>query len=135
MIFTLLSSLMGIGSTVVDGWQKRATAKAEGAVRIQEAETEGRIARALQVQTDSAAWDKAAMDASTTSWKDEWFTILLSIPAILAFVGEWGRGVVTEGFGALQTMPDWYQIAFLGAIVASFGLKTVIPALKSLLGR
>jgi hypothetical protein len=39
-------------------------------------------------------------------------------------MGEWGRGVVADGFEALAGMPQWYQIA-LGAIVsASFATRS-----------
>ena len=61
---------------------------------------------------------------SRSSWKDEWLTILFSIPLILAFCGEWGRGVVAEGFNALEQMPSYYQYT-LGVIVsASFAVRS-----------
>ena len=64
------------------------------------------------------------MRASQSSWKDEWLTLLFSIPLVLSFCGEWGRAIVADGFTALAGMPQWYQIA-LGAIVsASFATRS-----------
>ena len=74
--------------------------------------------------TGEIDWDLAAMRASQSSWKDEWLTLLFSIPLVLSFMGEWGRGIVADGFTALAGMPQWYQIA-LGAIVsASFATRS-----------
>ena len=54
----------------------------------------------------------------------KWLTLLFSIPLVLSFMGEWGRGIVADGFTALAGMPQWYQIA-LGAIVsASFATRS-----------
>ena len=56
--------------------------------------------------------------------KDEWLTVLFSVPLILAFFGEWGRVIVAQGFAALDVMPSWYQYT-LGVIVsASFGVRS-----------
>jgi len=54
--------------------------------------------------------------------EDEWFTILFSVPCILAFFPSMVP-VVMQGFNALDGMPDWYK-GFLGAAVAaSFGIR------------
>ena len=107
---TLLGSVGGLATSWVDG--KTAVQKAEAQIRMKEA-------------TGEIDWELAAIRATQSSWKDEWLTVLFSIPLILSFCGSWGRQVVTDGFIALQQMPDWYQIS-LGAIVAaSFGIRSV----------
>ena len=79
-------------------------------------------AKMSQIQND-ADWESKMADASANSWKDEWLTILFSIPLILAFCGDWGRGIVADGFTALEAMPSYYQYT-LGVIVsASFGVR------------
>ncbi len=69
-------------------------------------------------------WDIAQATNAGSSWKDEWFVIVLSIPMIGSFI----PGMVPhmqEGFVVLGTMPDYYK-AFLGsAIAASFGIKAL----------
>lgn len=61
------------------------------------------------------------------SWKDEYWTLILSIPAIGAFFPEWVPRI-TEGFAALETMPDWYVMSVLASIGASFGYRALITA-------
>ena len=109
MIGTLLSTVTSLASSYIDG--KTAIQKAEATIKMKEA-------------TGEIDWDLAAMRAAQSSWKDEWLTLLFSIPLVLSFMGEWGRGVVADGFEALAGMPQWYQIA-LGAIVsASFATRS-----------
>jgi len=106
----LLGSVGGLATSWLDG--KTAVQKAEAEIKLKEA-------------TGDIDWELAAIRATQNSWKDEWLTILFSIPLILSFCGDWGRTVVTNGFMALSNMPDWYQVS-LGAIVAaSFGIKSV----------
>ena len=70
-------------------------------------------------------WDLAAIQATENSWKDEWITLLFSIPLILAFCGEWGNDIVASGFASLEVMPQWYQIALGGIVSASIGMRSV----------
>lgn len=66
--------------------------------------------------------------ASGSSWKDEWFTVLLSLPVI--FTG-WGIAMndaavierIELAFQALDQLPDWYQYLLFMAVSASFGIK------------
>ena len=109
MLGTLISSVSNLASSYIEG--KTAIQKAEATIRMKEA-------------TGEIDWDLVAMRASQSSWKDEWLTLLFSIPLVLSFMGEWGRGIVADGFTALAGMPQWYQIA-LGAIVsASFATRS-----------
>ena len=65
------------------------------------------------------------MKGSQSSWKDEYLVILFSIPLILCFMGEWGRDIVEQGFRALETMPEWYQVTLGCIVAASFGIRSV----------
>lgn len=62
----------------------------------------------------------------STSWKDEYLTILLSLPMIVAFFGTWGRQTVSEGFDAISQAPEWYKVAFLSVVAASFGIRMLV---------
>ena len=75
--------------------------------------------------TGEIDWDLEAMRATENSWKDEWITLLFSIPLILAFCGEWGNAIVAQGFASLEIMPQWYQIALGGIVSASIGMRSV----------
>ena len=80
--------------------------------------------RKLEVIKHEANWDNIQAANSATSWKDEWFTVLFSIPLVMAFVPEMVQ-IVRDGFEVLEGMPDWYK-GFLGAAVAaSFGIRTL----------
>jgi hypothetical protein len=80
--------------------------------------------RKLEVIKHEANWDNIQATNADNSWKDEYFTILLSIPMILAFIPE-AVPVVQEGFRVLEGMPEFYK-AFLGAAVAaSFGIRAL----------
>ena len=84
----------------------------------------------MQVIQNEADWESKMADASANSWKDEWFTVLLSIP--LLAIG-WGIVVndptiidrVRTGFQALENLPDWYSYLLFLAVSASFGVKGV----------
>ena len=41
-----------------------------------------------------------------------------ALPLVLAFCGDAGREIVTNGFAALDTCPDWYK-AMLGVILSA----------------
>ncbi len=73
--------------------------------------------------TGEIDWDLKMADASAHSWKDEWLTILFSIPLILSFCGDWGREIVTNGFAALESMPDYYPYTLGTIVAASFGTR------------
>ena len=88
---TLLCSVEGLATSWIDG--KTAVQKAEAQIRMKEA-------------TGEIDWELAAIRATQSSWKDEWLTIIFTIPLILSFCGDWGRQIVTDGFSALQNMPD-----------------------------
>ena len=75
----------------------------------------------VAIQQD-ANWETIHANSAANSWKDEWFTILFSVPCVLAFFPSMVP-VVMAGFEALNGMPEWYK-GFLGAAVAaSFGLR------------
>jgi hypothetical protein len=50
---------------------------------------------------------------------------LFSVPLILAFCGDWGNQIVSAGFVALESMPQWYQLALGGIVSASIGMRSV----------
>ena len=78
--------------------------------------------RKLEVIKHEANWDNIQATNAGSSWKDEWFTVLFSVPLVMAFVPE-AVDIVRNGFAVLEGMPDWYK-GFLGAAVAaSFGLR------------
>lgn len=97
----------------------------EGKKQIHEASIGKEVA---QIQNE-ANWDIAQVEASKTSWKDEWLTILVSIPMILSFVPTM-KETVLDGFSVLAQCPDWYQYLIGIVFAASFGVKKVSDVLS-----
>jgi len=110
MIGALISSLTGLATSIIDGKTQ---------VKLTEAEIK------KKQLTGEIDWDIEAMRATENSWKDEWITLLFSIPLILAFCGDWGNDIVARGFASLEVMPQWYQIALGGIVSASIGMRSV----------
>ena len=112
--------------SAIDGAARRKPAqrpktKAETGAKVAKAKAEAVIME--KKATGEIDWDLAMAEGSKSSWKDEWITILFSVPLILAFCGDWGRGVVQEGFTALQAMPEWYQYSLGLIVAASLGMR------------
>jgi hypothetical protein len=119
MIGQLLGPITNIIGGLVQG--KMDQKAAETKAKVAKAEAQAQIM--LSQATSEADWEKVMAEGSRDSWKDEWLTILFSVPLVLAFCGEWGRNIVMDGFTALDAMPDYYRYT-LGAIVsASFGIR------------
>ncbi len=118
MINILLQSVLGIAGNAVQGYMDTKKAKAKQKLVQIEAETTI-IEKQISGEID---WDLAAQKNSQGSWKDEYLTILFSIPLLLCFL-PFTVEYVERGFEALALTPDWYKYT-LGVIVsASFGIK------------
>lgn len=112
--FNVIGPIADLGRTWIEGKvaKTKAKAEAEAAVMINQSKS-------------AADWETAMARASNTSWKDEWITILFSIPLVLAFVPS-AVPYVREGFAVLATMPQWYQYGLSVIIAASFGVRGAI---------
>ena len=110
MIGQILGAVGGLATTYLDG--KVAVQKANAEIKVKQA-------------TGEIDWDLAAINATQNSWKDEWITLLFSIPLILAFCGDWGNSIVQAGFAALETMPARYQYSLGGIVSASIVIRSV----------
>lgn len=73
-------------------------------------------------------WDLVQAEAASSSWKDEWFVLLLSVPLVGAFVGYGDE--VSQGFVILEGMPDYYKMFLAAAVAASFGMKSLAGVFK-----
>ena len=110
MIGQIISSIGGLAASIIDSKTQLKLTEAE----IRKKQLTGEI-----------DWDIEAIKATQNSWKDEWITLLFSIPLILAFCGDWGNEIVQRGFLALEVMPAWYQYSLGGIVSASIGIRSV----------
>ena len=110
MIGQIISSVGGLAASIIDSKTQLKLTEAE----IKKKQLTGEI-----------DWDIEAIRSTQSSWKDEWITLLFSIPLILAFCGDWGNQIVQAGFTALEAMPTWYQVSLGGIVSASIGLRSI----------
>ena len=121
MIGQLLGPVANLAGTWLNG--KVEEKAAQNKVKVAKAEAEAAIM--VSAATSEAEWDRIMANASANSWKDEWLTILFSIPLILAFLPfEWADAAVANGFAALETMPQWYSYTLGVIVAASFGVRS-----------
>lgn len=120
----MIQALIGPLTELAGGWLKgKADAQAAAAnLKLVEAEAKATIMKSAA--TSEAEWEKIMAEGSQSSWKDEWLTILFSVPLVLCFTGEWGRKTVSDGFAALESMPEWYQYTLGVIVAASFGVRS-----------
>lgn len=111
---SVIGPVADLGRTWLEGKVAKTKAKAEAEATVM-----------INQSKSAADWETAMARASNTSWKDEWITILFSIPLVLAFVPS-AVPYVREGFAVLATMPDWYQYGLSVIIAASFGVRGAI---------
>ena len=95
--------------------------KAQAKTRVAKAEAEAIVMQ--KKATGEIDWDLEMARGSASSWKDEWLTILFSIPLILAFVPGM-EDVLANGFARLNEMPEWYQYSLGVIVAASFGVRS-----------
>ena len=115
MIQAFLGPIANLAGTWLNS--KVETKQAETRMKVSEADARAKIM--LSAATSEADWEKIMAQGTQNSWKDEYLVLLFSIPLILSFLPfEWAKQAVTDGFAALDTMPDWYSYT-LGVIVAS----------------
>lgn len=80
--------------------------------------------------TSEIKWDQTMAENSATSWKDEFWTVLLAIPVVLVFIPDMAP-YISEGFKVLQNdVPDWYKLALGTAIAAAFGRHELVKWMK-----
>jgi hypothetical protein len=80
------------------------------------------IDRIVNAEDKLAEWEAIQAEGGKHSWKDEFWTIILSIPAIGCFIPG-GAEVMTDGFEALKQMPEFYRYWLGVAILTAFGIR------------
>ncbi|WPH64814.1 hypothetical protein [Vibrio phage vB_VpaP_SJSY21] len=110
MITTLISSAIGLLSDWIIGKRKVKEAK---------------IDREVLALTSEEDWNVVQAESSKGSWKDEYWTLIFSIPLILCFFPDMVPHV-QAGFVALSSTPDWYINCVLALVAASVGLRSIL---------
>ena len=113
ILTTLLGPVADLGKTYLSNRAEEKQAKHQAKMNV--------------IQND-ADWESKMAVASASSWKDEFWTIVLAIPIFMI-----GYAIVVndmsvihrveQAFAALNDLPEWYQYLLFVAITASFGIK------------
>ena len=119
MLQALIGPLADLAGTWMAG--KVEEKKAQAKTKVAKAEAEAIVMQ--KKATGEIDWDLEMAKGSQHSWKDEWLTILFSIPLILAFIPGMEE-VVKNGFEQLDKMPEWYQYSVGVIVAASFGVRS-----------
>lgn len=113
-MFALISLLLGPVAKIVGGWLEHKQA-------MQKAKQEGEL-----------QWAATMAEASKTSWKDEYLTIVFTAPMIFAMFG-WDEPLSTL-LAILETAPGWYTTVILTIVSGSFGMN-LLDRYKTGLGK
>ena len=119
----MLNLLIGPISELAGTWMagKVEEKKAQAKTRVAKAEAEAIVMQ--KKATGEIDWDLEMAKGSQSSWKDEWLTVLFSIPLVMAFIPGMEE-VVANGFARLNEMPEWYQYSLGVIVAASFGVRS-----------
>ena len=121
-IFGLVKGLISPVTNYFMANQKRKAVKLEGDILIAAAKTKSIVKRLETGQQADIAWEQLSLDKS--GWRDDYFTIILSVPAVLCFVPGMVM-YVRDGFDALGGMPGWYQWMLSIAVGSAFGYRKI----------
>lgn len=128
----ILSPITDIVKAPLEEWQKRKTLKVELDAKEKDRQHEINLKK-IDVATElakqgmqiEANWDTNAQQDMKTSWKDEYLTILFSVPLILAFFPQTQEAVL-KGFETLAKTPEWYMFLVMGIVAGVFGLRWLV---------
>lgn len=121
-ILTLLGHVL---FETVSNWSKTRKLKAEHKVKLKETQFLAEIEIAKRTAEIEADWDRIQARNSLTSWKDEFWTLVLAAPLIMCFIPGLAQ-YAFEGFERLENVPEWYIIAVGVAIASAFGFRKIV---------
>ena len=119
MLNLLIGPIAEIAGTWMSG--KVEQTKANAQTKVAKAQAEAVVMQ--KKATGEIDWDLEMAKGSSNSWKDEWLTVLFSIPLVMAFVPGMEE-IVANGFQQLEQMPEWSQYSLGVIVAASFGVRS-----------
>lgn len=114
-MMSLLSNALGLVGNVAGSYMER---------KADEQKAKGEIAK--KVAAGEVNWENQWASNANNGWLDEFYGVLLAIPMVLVFFGDEWAERVKAGFIALdESVPEWYIAAWLAAVGAAFGIRSV----------
>tara|TARA_R100000541_G_scaffold12033_3_gene20345 strand:+ start:4113 stop:4493 length:381 start_codon:yes stop_codon:yes gene_type:complete len=101
---------------------KNRTLKSEQNHAIEQAKVDAQIKMISKSADTEKDYDLAALHQTQYTWKDEFALLIITLPFIASFIPGL-QDYIATGFTYIANTPDWYQMAFMGAIAASLGIR------------
>ena len=128
----VITSLLSLGGTWLEGKQKQTEATLEAKLVEIKADSDIKKAKAIAItkmaqegQAQNYDLDRLAMEQMTKSWKDELLLIVFLTPMLMAFIP--GLEVYSlAGFTVIAQMPEWYRYIIIGMVVVIYGLRGLL---------
>jgi hypothetical protein len=121
----IIGPLLGNAVGLLGDWlkHKRSITEAEtnAKIAIERIKVTAHESRATEGALHEIRWEQHAASGMAASWKDEFFVVVLSLPLVSAMFGY--DGAAERAFAAFAAAPEWYQLSFLVAVGASFGVR------------
>lgn len=95
---------------------------------IKRAMAEAEIARAHKVASAEIDWDIEWARQAKSSWADEFFTVVLTVPLLAAM---WWPDRVRTMFENLEVVPIWWISAWSVAVSAAFGYRKLVNLISA----
>jgi hypothetical protein len=106
--------------------QELKQARFEAQLKAEQATGDRRAQLIREGLAADANWEMEFAKQASSSWKDEYTLIVVSVPAIMAFVrlGSFdGPAIVAAGFESLALTPMWYQVLLGTMFGATVGVR------------
>ena len=133
----ILTSLISLGGTWMEGKQKQAEAQSAAAIVGIQAQADIQKAKAISAtrmaesgQAQDFDLDKIAMEQMAKSWKDEFLLIVFLTPMIMAFIPSLAPYLL-NGFEIIDKMPEWYRYIIIGMVIVIYGLGGMVKQLAA----
>lgn len=128
----VITSLLSLGSTWLEGKNKQAEATVEAKLVEIKAEADIKLAKATAItkmaeagQAQNYDLDRLAMENMSKSWKDELILVIFLAPMLMAFIPSL-KDSALDGFGVIALMPEWYRYIIIGMVVVIYGLRGLL---------
>ena len=117
----LLKAILGPVGSIASTWLEGRNEKIKANTKVKVARAEAEASIMEKKATGEIDWHTTQAKASESSWKDEWLTVVFTLPLILLLFGEEER--VNNFYIALSNCPEWYQYLLGTIVAASFGFR------------
>lgn len=123
-IWLAIKKIIDIVGSLGGTYLERKMVESKGKVTVAVAKAEAEATIQVALATSNIEWEKTMAEGSKGSWKDEYWTIILSIPFVAVFIPPLVP-YLERGFNVLAEVPEWYAISVGLAISAAFGKNVV----------